>query len=170
MRSAAVLLQALILLVPCAQADDTGWPSFASICHAELIPEWEKNAKEGLAWDMDSEKNLRELADLADRVCPEYFKHPNDAPGIRAFSEAKTRVLDHSPQVEKKAQELIRFLEAGLDDYQRTFAPADVNFATTACGTHVISTRHRTQLRLEELRRRVTKISRECFERAGTEA
>lgn len=175
MRRTQVLFGALAAAGSCpalalpASADDTGWITFADRCHAELKPDWAAQAAKGRKWDADSTQNLAKLQELTDRICPEYFKRPNDAAAIRAFSASKAAILDQSPVVDKNGDALIAFLQAGYLDYASTFVPLGVDFPSSPCGQQIRETKLRTEARLVKIRAFIQKLAKTCFAVTGQE-
>lgn len=160
----------LALLPALAAAEETGWDSFRSQCVAELKPAWVAQMNSGRQWEVDSMENLRQLEEMTRKICPTYFKRPNDTAAIKSFDNSKTAILDRSPIVERKGNALLEFLGQGLADNQALFSSVKIDFSSTPCGLHMQSTQQRMANRLKEIQNKVSTLAKTCFGVTAEEA
>lgn len=164
-----LFLLAFLLPAP-SPADETGWTDLAPACESELRPDWIPFGSKGLTWEVSSAENLRLLGTMAEKTCPAYFQRPNDGVAIRAFQGGKAAVLDTSPRVESQGRELIQFLERTQREYQATFAPLQIDFSASACGTQLWNIQQRMVKRLNDIRAKVGSLTTSCFTLTAEEA
>ncbi len=82
----------------------------------------------GKIWAAESRNNLAGLEEFTRRTCPNYLDHPNDPEALRAFNDAKARILDQSPVIEKQGRELIAFLDGEYERLWATFQGVGLDF------------------------------------------
>ena len=143
------------------------------MCSSDLsfmVPEWRKNASQGVSWEKDSKENLKKLIELSDTICPEYLKRPNDKDALQSFIRAKVDSLDHSPEVQRDGNLLLQFLRTELSSTQRLFSPMSVNFSDSPCGSLMILLHKESSGRLKQIEQKSREIAKKCLSGAAAEA
>lgn len=154
------------LAAPAASAGgvNDGFGSFRSACGAEFKQEWAPELKTGRLFTRSSVKNLADLREMTDVVCPAYLAHRNDGDAIRRFTAKKIVSVDTSPVVERVGNRLLGFLERELAAQRAAFAEAGIDFGATRCGQHMQATEQKVKARLQKIKEATSALTAKCFQ------
>lgn len=161
-----LIFLAAYLSAPAALAGDVndGFSGFRAACGAEFKPEWAPELKTGRLFTRSSVKNLADLREMTDVVCPAYLAHRNDGNAIRRFTAKKIVSVDTSPVVERVGNRLLRFLETEFAAQHAAFAELEIDFAATRCGQHMQATEQRVKARLQKIKEATAALTAKCFQ------
>ncbi len=162
----ARFLFSLIFLItaPAALAGvNDGFSGFRAACGSEFKPDWAPQVKTGRLFTRSSVKNLADLQEMTNVVCPAYLAHRNDGDAIRRFTAKKAVSVDTSPVVERVGNRLVTFLESEFAAQRAAFAEAGIDFATTRCGQHMQATEQKVKARLQKIKEANSALAAKCF-------
>ncbi len=157
------ILVALLLLPSLSFAAEDGWSTFATICTAEMLPDWPVQVEKGKQWTKASAENLAGLKEMSSKTCPNYLAHRNDGDAIKEFVAKKAATVDVSPLIERDGTQLVTFVLTQFQAQHAAFAPAEIDYAQTPCGVHMRATAEKMRTRLKEIKDTALALATTCI-------